>query len=239
MRLVREKIPFVALAAAASVVTFLVQQHWGAVTAVERLPLGARGANALISYCRYLGKTFWPTDLAVFYPFPGQWPVATVLLAGLVLLGVTAGALYWGVDWANVGRARLSERAGVRQPALRQALLLCGRVLPFAARWGQRALPSRCYPYLAVGWLWFLGTLVPVIGLVQVGGQAMADRYTYLPLIGVLIALTWAVADWAGGARSPKSEANGGIRKQPRKSARGAKEIIFSKLFAIFAPLFG
>src|SRR5262249_36057144 len=48
-------------------------------------------------------------------------------------------------------------------------------------------------PQLAVGWLWFLGTLVPVIGLVQVGGQAMADRYTYIPLIGIFIAAVWAV----------------------------------------------
>src|SRR5205814_9926172 len=49
--------------------------------------------------------------------------------------------------------------------------------------------------YLAVGWFWFLGTLVPVIGLVQVGEQAMADRYTYLPLIGPVMALVWLIAD--------------------------------------------
>jgi Flp pilus assembly protein TadD len=51
--------------------------------------------------------------------------------------------------------------------------------------------------YLTVGWLWFLGTLVPVIGLVQVGGQAMADRYTYIPYIGLFIALVWLAADLA------------------------------------------
>jgi Tfp pilus assembly protein PilF len=50
-------------------------------------------------------------------------------------------------------------------------------------------------PYLIVGWLWFLGTLVPVIGIVQVGGQAMADRYTYVPMIGLFIALTWGASD--------------------------------------------
>lgn len=50
-------------------------------------------------------------------------------------------------------------------------------------------------PYLAVGWFWYLGTLVPVIGLVQVGGQAMADRYTYLPTIGLFIAGAWGVVD--------------------------------------------
>jgi tetratricopeptide (TPR) repeat protein len=61
-------------------------------------------------------------------------------------------------------------------------------------------------PHLLVGWLWFLGMLVPVIGLVQVGEQAMADRYTYLPQIGLCIAVVWAVADFtarrAYGARA-------------------------------------
>jgi Flp pilus assembly protein TadD len=50
-------------------------------------------------------------------------------------------------------------------------------------------------PYLAVGWFWYLGTLVPVIGLVQVGSQAMADRYTYIPQIGVWLMLAWSLAE--------------------------------------------
>lgn len=49
--------------------------------------------------------------------------------------------------------------------------------------------------YLAVGWLWYLGTLVPVIGLIQVGDQALADRYTYIPLIGLFIMISWAITD--------------------------------------------
>jgi tetratricopeptide (TPR) repeat protein len=52
-------------------------------------------------------------------------------------------------------------------------------------------------PFLLVGWLWYLGTLVPVIGLVQVGSQARADRYTYVPLIGVFVMLAWSAAEWA------------------------------------------
>src|SRR5712672_669313 len=52
--------------------------------------------------------------------------------------------------------------------------------------------------YLLVGWFWFLGALVPMIGLVQVGQQATADRYMYLPMIGLLIMLCWGLADWAG-----------------------------------------
>jgi tetratricopeptide (TPR) repeat protein len=53
----------------------------------------------------------------------------------------------------------------------------------------------RSGPYLLIGWLWFLGTLVPVIGIVQVGGQALADRYTYVPLIGIFLAISWGAVD--------------------------------------------
>jgi protein O-mannosyl-transferase len=60
------------------------------------------------------------------------------------------------------------------------------------------ALAARRRPYLAVGWLWLLGTLVPVIGLVQIGPQGLADRYTYVPLIGPFIALAWAWRDAVG-----------------------------------------
>ena len=51
---------------------------------------------------------------------------------------------------------------------------------------------------MAVGWLWYFGTLVPVIGLVQVGSQAMADRYTYVPMIGLFIMIAWGVAEIVG-----------------------------------------
>lgn len=56
-------------------------------------------------------------------------------------------------------------------------------------------------PYLVTGWLWYLGTLVPVIGLVQVGQQAMADRYAYVPLLGVFVMIVWGLADWADGRK--------------------------------------
>jgi tetratricopeptide (TPR) repeat protein len=64
--------------------------------------------------------------------------------------------------------------------------------------WGRR------HPYLRVGWLWYLGTLVPVIGLVQVGGQAMADRYTYVPLIGLFLIVTWGACEATAGLRYRK-----------------------------------
>lgn len=59
-------------------------------------------------------------------------------------------------------------------------------------------------PYILFGWLWYLGTLVPVIGIVQVGGQASADRYTYIPLIGIFVALTWWLSDCTSGYRQRK-----------------------------------
>ncbi len=70
------------------------------------------------------------------------------------------------------------------------ALLLLIVISVFVVRWREQR-------YLSVGWLWFLGTLVPMIGLIQVGRQAMADRYAYLPLVGLFIMVTWGVADFA------------------------------------------
>lgn len=144
-KLIGEKIPFFALAIVSSVVTYVMQQRGGAMTVGEHLLLSVRSGNAVISYCRYLGKLFWPTNLAVFYPYPGHWPLVPVLLAGGLVVGISA--------------------------------------LLFIRR--------RQYPFLLMGWLWFVGTLVPVIGLVQVGGQAMADRYSYLPSVGLFILLIW------------------------------------------------
>jgi len=65
------------------------------------------------------------------------------------------------------------------------------------------AIKFRAHQYLPVGWFWFLGTLVPVIGLVQVGDQAMADRYAYLPLIGIFLMITWAGSDLARSRKLP------------------------------------
>jgi protein O-mannosyl-transferase len=67
------------------------------------------------------------------------------------------------------------------------------------------ALAAVCWRrrYLAVGWLWFLGTMVPMVGLMQVGRQSMADRYAYLPFVGLFIMLCWGVADWAQARHLP------------------------------------
>ena len=66
-------------------------------------------------------------------------------------------------------------------------------LLLLVTAWVIRARDQR---YLAVGWFWYLGSFVPMIGLVQVGYQAMADRYAYIPFIGLFLMLTWLAADW-------------------------------------------
>lgn len=105
----------------------------------------------------------------------GWYLVKTVWPAGL-------GAFYPHPSTLGVGVA-------LAPLALSAALV---SALSFAA-WRSR----RTHPYLLVGWLWYLGMLVPVIGLVQVGSQAYADRYAYLPQLGLLIALVWGVAELA------------------------------------------
>ena len=147
-RLMVEKWPFFLLSAAASIVSFSVQDQNKAIVWTSA---GFRIENAVVSYARYIGKTFWPEDLCVYYPSPGYWPLDMVLLAVLLLAAVS---------------------------------LVCLRL-------------RRQHPYLLFGWLWFLGTLVPAIGLVQIGQQALADRYTYIPQIGLMFCLVWGAQELA------------------------------------------
>ena len=72
---------------------------------------------------------------------------------------------------------------------------IAGAALLIAIACVAAIMAAKKYPYIAVGFFWYLGTLVPVIGLVQVGDQAMADRYTYIPLIGIFIIVSWGVSD--------------------------------------------
>jgi hypothetical protein len=153
--LVREKLPLVAMAAASSAVTVLVQQRGGAVSALDDNPLGLRIQNALVSLVAYLRDTLWPARLTVIYPFPDAIPL-----------------------WQSAGAC----------------VALCA--ISFAVY-----RLARRHPYLAVGWLWYLGTLVPVAGLVRVGLQARADRYTYVPLIGIFIMIAWGAAALAARVR--------------------------------------
>ncbi len=144
-----EKLPLIALSAAASVITMHAQRVGGAISPLDALPLHMRALNSLVAYLDYLGTTLWPSGLAAFYPHPG----------GGILTGKAV-------------------RAGL--------LLLAISTLVVVLRRRR---------YLTFGWLWYLGTLIPVIGLVQVGSQSMADRYTYIPLLGFVIAVVWWVGD--------------------------------------------
>jgi protein O-mannosyl-transferase len=194
--LVLEKIPFLGLAMISSVVTFLVQKKAEAIG----LPVGLRLSNAVASYIRYLGKTFWPSNLSILYPHPSIYYYSP----GMDPQHVPARA--WPV-WLTVAAA----------------LLLVAVSLAALRRWKRQ-------PWFGLGWFWYLGTLVPVIGIVQVGAQAMADRYTYIPLIGIFICLVWGAAELLerlrpGAAGAPQFEtgavaSGGGVRvpTEPRRS---------------------
>jgi protein O-mannosyl-transferase len=147
-RLVREKVPLFLLSAAACVITYVVGQRDGTIQSIQLIPLGVRFSNAFVSYATYLIKLVYPTNLAVFYPYPapGPWQTAAAVLTVLLI----------------------------------SLLVLRSRV-----------------PYLFVGWFWYLGTLVPVLGIVQAGAQSHGDRYTYIPLIGISIMLAWGLTDFA------------------------------------------
>ena len=104
------------------------------------------------------------------------------------------GQLFWPMSLAAI--YPYPKSFDPAQTAMKAALLLAISAFCFAQ------IKKR--PQLAVGWCWYLGTALPVIGLVQVGEQAMADRYTYLPLIGPVVALVWTAAEFFSRTRSWK-----------------------------------
>lgn len=149
--IVAEKAPLLCISAVFSILTFLWQRGGGAMEFSFRFDLKSRIVNALISYTTYIGQTFWPTNLSLFYPRPEG--ITGLRIAGLstLLIGITTVAI-----WMHRRR-----------------------------------------PFLIIGWLWYIGTLVPVIGLVQIGMQSRADRYTYIPLIGLFVMIVWTLREVA------------------------------------------
>jgi tetratricopeptide (TPR) repeat protein len=144
--LMLEKIPFFALSAVFSVITFFSQKKDSLVVDFATLPLNARLANSVVSYARYIAKTLWPDSLAAYYPMV-KWQVPQVVLATVLFVGISALA-------TSMVRRR---------------------------------------PWIFVGWFWFAGLLFPVIGISQVAMQSMADRFSYLPHIGLFIFVVWSV----------------------------------------------
>lgn len=149
--LILEKLPLFAICLASAVITLRAERTGGTLSGIYFHPFPVRLQNAILSYVRYLGKAFWPSGLALYYPYPSGDSLALwrVIAASGFLLAVTA-------------------------------LVIAGR---------RRR-------YLLVGWLWFLGTLGPMMGLKQIGIQAMADRYAYLSFIGLFIMVCWGIAEW-------------------------------------------
>ena len=143
-----EKIPFVILAGLASLLTLFAQRVGGAVKDTILFPLSIRMENAVVALIRYVGKTLWPANLCVFYPYALP-PFSIVLACSGLLVLISVATIWW---W-------------------------------------------RRFPAFFFGWWWFCLGLMPVIGIIQIGTQSMADRYMYLPSIGVLVALVWGGAD--------------------------------------------
>jgi tetratricopeptide (TPR) repeat protein len=138
-----------------------------------------------------LGVVAGASSLALFTQSQGG-----AVLGGLPLHLRVGNALVAYV--AYIGKTIWPSRLGVFYPhpgdTLSLALVL-GAALFLSAVSVLVVLWARRRPYLLIGWLWYLGTLVPVIGLVQIGSQAMADRYTYLPLTGLFVMAAWGLAE--------------------------------------------
>jgi hypothetical protein len=143
-QLVLEKIPFVLLTIAVSIITYVTQKADGSIS--ENYTFVSRAGKALTYYVAYLGKTVWPEGLSVFYPRSFFAPRFEFIMGAALLLAAVT-------------------------------------LITFTMR-------KRC-GYLLTGWMWYLVTLVPVIGFVQIGSHSIADRYTYIPLVGIFVMLVW------------------------------------------------
>jgi tetratricopeptide (TPR) repeat protein len=114
------------------------------------------------------------------------WPITIRIANGLVSYVKYLGKMIWPRSLA-VFYPHPGHSLPIWKAAGAGVLLLCISILVLRG--------ARRYPYLVVGWLWYIGTLVPVIGFVQSGLQAMADRFTYIPLIGLYIIIAWGVPE--------------------------------------------
>ncbi len=143
-----EKIPFFILSAVLVIITLYNPNQQE--TSLKAFSLISRLANAPVAFVTYLEKTFWPHDMAIFYPFSDQLPVWQVLGATILIIVISAAVI----------------------------------------------VMAKRLPYLFVGWMWYAITLLPVIGIIQISLTApysMADRYHYLPSIGIAVMLAWGI----------------------------------------------
>jgi tetratricopeptide (TPR) repeat protein len=148
---------------------------------IEKLPLLLLAAAFCAVTVWAQGQALVPTDRI---PFP--WRMANALVSYVAYLGQFV---------CPAGLAVFYPHPGNHLPLMQ----IVGAAVVLVGISAATLAYRRRYPYLLMGWLWYVGMLLPVIGLVQVGLQAMADRYTYLPQIGLCIALAWGAADLGRG----------------------------------------
>jgi len=147
-KLVTEKLPWLVLATATSLLTLGAQAAANAIGSWSVFPAGRRLAVAAVAAATYLTKTVWPAGLSFFYPHPPAGFPPGMVIASILLLSMTAAVA---------------------------------------------VMARRRRPWLLAGLTWYLVALAPTLGLIQVGVQAMADRYTYLPLTGVFLAAAFSL----------------------------------------------
>ncbi len=192
-----------------------------ALLLLDYWPLGrmARGGTTLRQ------AQGWPLSVQAERGSAVVWPAWKLCLEKLPLLALSAGSALVTMKAQRAGGAVLTSAA--RDPLLRienaavsYVLYVKNAIWPFhlaalypyphaIPAWKVAAslllliaitgavLQNREQRYLVCGWFWFLGTMVPMLGLIQVGNQAMADRYAYLPMIGLFVMIVWGSADWA------------------------------------------
>jgi hypothetical protein len=151
--LLLEKLPLLALSAAACLLIIRAHASARALFRVDQDSILLHSGNAFLSYVKYARNMVWPADLALFYPFEASSVTLLKVSGAIVLLAVITCAV---------------------------------------------AAQRKSRPYLLFGWFWYLITLLPVIGFMRVGGQALADRYTYVPMIGLFLMVVWGGAELAG-----------------------------------------
>ena len=160
-------------------------QLWPRV--VEKLPLIALSAmSSIATFIAQKAAVGWTEDL----------PILERINNAVVSYVFYIWQMFWPTRLA-VFYPHPESRLPLWEIVASLLLLVCIAAVAIALR-EQR-------PYLITGWLWYLGMLVPVIGLVQVGWQGRADRYTYLPQIGLYIAVTWALADLTASWRRQRT----------------------------------
>jgi len=143
-----EKVPLFLLSALSVFLSSSSLTYYENFMPAEKVPIMLRIENALVSYVKYLWKTFCPMNLSTYYPYPDSLPAWQFLGAGILLTGISVLVI--------------------------------------------RSLKKM--PCLGTGWLWYLGTLAPVSGLIQTGlWPAMADRWAYIPTIGIFVMIAWGL----------------------------------------------